>query len=296
MLGEIAVLPLMSETPESSKMRSVMRTRRTKLPIVFWYQAKRRSVIWTLLIGLVVIPSIAPFVDGGAALAQDEESQSDIPPARPFYMGRRIAQTMGHQGAGWLIRPKRESEERPSETLKQLGLKPGMVVCDLGCGNGYYSLRMAKAIRPDGKVLAVDIQPEMLHLLELRAEEEGVTNVEPIQGTLVDPNLPPGGVDLVLLVDVYHEFSHPELMLAKIRESLKPDGVVALLEYRLEDRRVPIKLLHKMSKRQIMKEYTANGFKLDSQYDKLPWQHLMFFKRDPDWQRGEKREDAEASK
>jgi ubiquinone/menaquinone biosynthesis C-methylase UbiE len=206
-----------------------------------------------------------------------------VPPARQKYMGRTIAATMGYGGAPWLIRETREAEERPSEVIKQLGLKPGMVVCDMGCGNGFYSLLMAKEIAPDGKVLAVDIQPEMLRLLQFRATEQGVNNVELIQSSVIDPKLPKNSVDLVLMVDVYHEFSHPVQMLSGIRECLKEDGLVALLEYRAEDPNVPIKPLHKMSKRQILKEYEANGFKLAKQYDGLPWQHLMFFGRDPDW-------------
>jgi ubiquinone/menaquinone biosynthesis C-methylase UbiE len=212
-----------------------------------------------------------------------DDDQDVIPPGRTTYFGRRIAQTMGYGGADWLIRQNREDEERPSEVMKQLELKPGMVVCDMGCGNGFYSLMMAKAVAPDGKVLAVDIQPEMLHMLELRGKELGTTNIEPILSTVADPKLPKGVVDLLLMVDVYHEFSHPEQMLSGIRESLKPKGLVALLEYREEDRTVPIKPLHKMSKRQILREYQANGFRLAKQYDGLPWQHLMYFERDPDW-------------
>lgn len=230
---------------------------------------------------LLVFAFIA-LAHGSVGFAQVNDAT--IPPARTSYMGRTIAQTMSYHGASWLVRENREDEERPSEVVKQLELEPGMVVCDLGCGNGYYTLLMAPVLSPGGKVLAVDIQPEMLHLLELRAAEQGIDNVEPIQGTIVDPKLPPGEVDMVLLVDVYHEFSHPELMLAAIRESLSPQGVVALLEYRAEDRTVPIKPLHKMSKRQILKEYRANGFKLAREYDGLPWQHLMFFERDPQWQ------------
>lgn len=213
------------------------------------------------------------------------ESEPVVPPARERYMGRRIAQTMGYGGAPWLIRETREQEERPSEVMKQLGLKPGMTVCDMGCGNGFYSLLMAKAVTPEGKVLAVDIQQEMLHLLKLRSEEQGIDNVVPVLSTIVDPKLPENQVDLLLMVDVYHEFSHPQQMLAGIRQSLKPDGLVALLEYREEDRSVPIKPLHKMSKRQILKEYRANGFELVKQYDGLPWQHLMFFRRDADWRK-----------
>lgn len=221
--------------------------------------------------------------ESGSNVSDVATDDSFIPPARGKYYGRRIAQTMGWGGASWLIRENRESEERPSEVMKQLGLKPGMTVCDMGCGNGFYSLLMAEAIKPDGKVLAVDIQPEMLHLLKLRSQDKGIDNIEPILSTIVDPKLPKNEVDLVLMVDVYHEFSHPELMLRGIRESLSETGLIALLEYREEDRTVPIKPLHKMSKRQILVEYKANGFRLAKQYDGLPWQHLMFFERDPNW-------------
>ena len=215
--------------------------------------------------------------------AQPEADDIPIPPARTKYLGRSIAQTMSFHGAPWLVRDNREEEERPSEVLKQLELKPGLIVCDLGCGNGFYTLLMAPLVGPDGKVLAVDIQQEMLHLLELRSEAQGINNVEPVLGTLIDPKLPLGAVDLILLVDVYHEFSHPQQMLSALRQSLSPSGRIALLEYREEDPNVPIKPLHKMSKRQIMKEYRANGFRLAKQYDGLPWQHLMFFEADPDW-------------
>ena len=213
-----------------------------------------------------------------------ELAEEKIPPARTKYMGRRIAQTMSFHGAPWLIRTEREAEERPSDAIAQLNLKPGMVVCDLGCGNGFYSLEMAKLVAAHGKVLAVDIQPEMLHLLELRANEVGVENLVPILSSVADPKIPKETVDLLLLVDVYHEFSHPQQMLAGIRQGLKPNGLIALLEYREEDRTVPIKPEHKMSKKQILKEYAANGFRLAKQYDGLPWQHLMFFEKDPTWQ------------
>jgi ubiquinone/menaquinone biosynthesis C-methylase UbiE len=192
-------------------------------------------------------------------------------------MGRRIAPTMGYAHAGWLIRSERQQEEDTQQALDNLGLKPGMTVCDLGCGNGYYSLEIAGRILPGGRVLAVDIQQEMLHLLQLRAQEAKIDNIETILGGVADPQLPEGSVDLLLLVDVYHEFSHPQQMLAAIRESLAPEGRVALVEFRAEDPRVPILPLHKMSKRQILREFKANGFKLVEEYDQLPWQHLMFF-------------------
>lgn len=233
--------------------------------------------IWRQATVLLVMISLSPILAG-------QDSADDIPPARTQYMGRTIAQTMGYQGAPWLIRPDREQQEHPSDVMKQLKLKPGMTVCDLGCGNGFYTLLMAKEVGPEGRVLAVDIQQEMLHLLELRCKDAGVENVEPVLSTIVDPKLPDQEVDLILLADVYHEFSHPEQMLAGLRKSLSGQGVIALLEFREEDPRVPIKPLHKMSKRQIYKEYKANGFRVARQYDGLPWQHLIFLERDPTWQ------------
>jgi ubiquinone/menaquinone biosynthesis C-methylase UbiE len=195
-------------------------------------------------------------------------------------MGREIAQTMHYLGAEWLTRETREKEERAALMLENLGVKTGMTVCDMGCGNGYHSLRLAKMVGPQGKVLAVDIQREMLQFLAERAEKEGVQNVEPIHGSPIDPHLPMGKVDLILCVDVYHEFSHPEHMLAAMRKSLASGGRLVLVEFRAEDLAVPIKPLHKMSKRQINKELTANGYQLVKEYDELPWQHMMFYGRD----------------
>ncbi len=184
---------------------------------------------------------------------------------------------MSFHGAPWLIRETRDPEENPRKLLKALDVKPGQTVCDLGCGNGFYTLQLAKLVGKHGRVLAVDIQPEMLALLKQRAEKAGLHNIEPILGTQVAPNLPQSEVDLILLVDVYHEFSYPEQMLRAMRESLKPNGRLALAEFRMEDPTVPIKLLHKMSKEQILKEFLPNGLKLVGEYDELPWQHLMFF-------------------
>ncbi len=208
---------------------------------------------------------------------QPEGAESKVPPGRDVYMGRRIARTMHFSGAEWLIRENREDEERCSLMLANLGIRRGMTICDLGCGNGFHSIPMAKLTGGQGMVLGVDIQPEMLTKLRTRCEQQGVNNVIPILGSLHNPRLPPNSVDLILLVDVYHEFSHPELMLAAMHRALKPDGRIALVEYREEDPNVPIKPLHKMSKKQILKEWEANDFKLASEFEKLPWQHLMFF-------------------
>jgi ubiquinone/menaquinone biosynthesis C-methylase UbiE len=216
--------------------------------------------------------------------ATDTDVASDPPKpqeeARKTYLGRIVAKPMSHLGASWLIRPERDEEERASESFQQLKLTKGMTVCDMGCGNGYWTLPMARDIGSDGRVLAVDIQREMLQKLRQRSSRAKLNNIEPVLGKIDDPNLPAGEVDLLLMVDVYHEFSHPESMLWGIRRSLKPTGVIALLEYREEDPDVPIKPLHKMSKTQIMKEYKQNGFKLVREYNQLPWQHLMFFARD----------------
>ena len=233
------------------------------------------KIHWKML--LVSSAFLIMFFSGFAVSAQ---KKSNDPPPLEFFKGRRIAQTMHYTGAEWLIRDRREREERCSLMMTNLGLKQGMTVCDMGCGNGFYSLKMAKAIGPEGKVLCVDIQPEMLKFLRQRAARARIKNIEPILGTLWDPKLPAGKVDLILLVDVYHEFSHPEHMLAAMRKSLAPNGRIALVEYREEDPKVPILPLHKMSKKQIMKEFPPNGFKLVDEFDGLPWQHVMFFGRD----------------
>lgn len=209
--------------------------------------------------------------------SEEEKEEGKLPPALTFYKGRRIAPTMHFAHANWLIRNEREREERCSLMLANLGVKPGMTVCDMGCGNGFYALQMAKMVGEEGTVLGVDIQPEMLALLKKRAAEREIKNVKPVLGTLIDPKLPDGKVDIILCADVYHEFSHPEHMLSAMRKSLSPKGVVVMLEFREEDRKVPIRPLHKMSKKQVNKELTANGFKLVREFDKLPWQHMMFF-------------------
>ena len=194
-----------------------------------------------------------------------------------YYMGREIAPPMSYLGADWLIRATREREERCSMVLSNLGLKPNMTVCDMGCGNGFYAISTAKLLGDKGHVLAVDIQPEMLVLLRERMESEGVNNITPILGSVDDPRLPENCVDLFLMVDVYHEFSYPEQMLETIHRALKPDGLIVLVEFRAEDDKVPIKPEHKMSLNQIEKEMTANNFEFVKSFDKLPWQHMVFY-------------------
>jgi len=205
---------------------------------------------------------------------------STDPPSLTHYMGRQIAQTMHYEGAPWLVRESREREEECTKLIKALNVRTGQTICDLGSGNGFYTLPLAKLVGKEGKILAVEIQQEMLNMLQKRAAVQEVTNIEYILGTLWDPKLPEGKVDMVILVDVYHELSHPEHVLAAVRKSLKPDGKLVLVEFRMEDPKVPIKLLHKMSKDQVKKEIIPNGFKRVEEYDELPWQHVMFFQRD----------------
>ena len=209
---------------------------------------------------------------------EEKKPEKKVSPGLEFYLDREIAQTMHFAGAPWLIRDAREREERCSMMLANLGLKNGMTVCDMGCGNGFHTLKIAEMLGTNsGSVYAVDVQPTMLKLLRERMEEQGIENVVPILGSFHNPRLPPNSIDLVLLVDVYHEFSHPVEMLAAMKASLKKDGAIVLVEFRAEDESVPIKPLHKMSKEQIDKEMTANGFELVKEFDRLPWQHMMFY-------------------
>jgi len=191
--------------------------------------------------------------------------------------GRRIANVMGSSGADWLERPERETEENVEGALNAIGLKPGMTVAEVGAGTGYVALRMAKRVGPTGKVYATDLQPEMLDLLRSNAAKAGVTNVETVLGYATDPRLPAGQIDLIILVDVYHEFSQPQKMLQGIRAALKPDGRLVQLEYRKEDPAVPILPDHKMSVAQAKTEVEAEGFKLDSVIETLPRQHILIF-------------------
>ena len=189
--------------------------------------------------------------------------------------GRRIAGVMGFGGADWLERPERAMEEQPDKALEALDLKPGMTVADIGAGTGYMSLRMAKRVGPSGKVYANDLQPEMLRLLRENAAHAQLTNIETVLGTESDPKLPKAQLDLVLLVDVYHEFSQPQKMLQKIREALKPDGRLVLLEYRKEDPKIPIRPEHKMSVAEVKAEIEPEGFILGPVIETLPRQHIL---------------------
>ena len=191
--------------------------------------------------------------------------------------GRVYAQPMSYLGADWLDRNERVNEEEPDIALDELKLEKGSTVADVGAGSGYMTVKMAGRVGPTGKVYANDIQPEMLTLLRQRLAKEHVTNVETVLGTIDDPRLPAGAIDLILLVDVYHEFSQPQLMLRHMREALKSGGRLVLLEYRKEDPSVPIKPDHKMSVAEAKLEVEAEGFKLTKVDPVLPRQHILIF-------------------
>jgi precorrin-6B methylase 2 len=196
-----------------------------------------------------------------------------------FYMGREIAQVMGPGGIEWLDRPEREEEEHPTGVLDSLDLGPGNVVADLGAGSGYFTFRMSPKVGETGRVLAVEVQEAMLTTLRARASTKKITNVEVVQGSEVDPHLPIGAVNLVLIVDVYHELAYPFEVMTKVRESLKPGGRVVFVEYRKEDPEVRIKEVHKMSVKQLEREMSAVGLVRVRTVETLPLQHIVIFER-----------------
>jgi len=195
-----------------------------------------------------------------------------------YYMGREIAKVMGHTGAGWLERPSREVEEQPSKIVSALNLQPDDVVADIGAGTGYLSFRIAPLLT-NGKVLAVDIQPEMLEFVKFFKQEKNIFNVEPILATLTNPNLPSASVDLALMVDTYHELEYPQELMQGIVKALKPGGKVVLVEYRGENPLIMIKPLHKMTQKQVRKEMATVGLVWRETKNLLPQQHLMIFEK-----------------
>jgi len=186
---------------------------------------------------------------------------------------------MGVSGAEWLERSARDIEEMPETALDAIGVRKGMTVADVGAGVGYFSLRLANRVGDAGKVYANDVQPEMLTMLKQRAAKAKVSNIIPVLGTESDPKLPAKSMDLILLVDVYHEFSQPQAMLQKLRQALKDDGMLVLLEFRKEDPRIPIRPEHKMTVDEVKAEVTPEGFRLEKVLKDLPRQHIFIFRK-----------------
>ena len=193
-----------------------------------------------------------------------------------WYMGRQIAHVMSHYGIDWLEREEREMEENTSLLLKNLAVKPGMVVADIGAGSGYHSALLSRMVGT-GKVFAVDMEPEMIAYLNARIKQEKLSHIVPVLSTEQKVSLSESTIDMMLLVDVYHEFSFPYEMALSMRAALKPGGKLVLVEFRAEDPTVPIKTIHKMSEAQAIKEFKAAGFTFDKNIDNLPWQHCLVF-------------------
>lgn len=214
-----------------------------------------------------------------AAPPYEFHQQHDPDGIGKFYLGREIAQVMGHQAADWLERPEREAEENSTLLMASLKVKPGDAVADIGAGTGYYSRRLAKLVGPQGIVYAEEIQQEMLDLLTNKAAQAGITNIQPILGTIIDPKLPRASVDMILMVDVYHEFDHPYEMTTAMIEALKPGGRIIFVEFRGEDPKVAIKPLHKMTESQVRKEMSLFPLTWVETLDVLPIQHIIVFRK-----------------
>jgi len=224
-------------------------------------------------------PPFGPVELPGTGALYQQLLRSNAEGIGKFYMGRQISHVMGHQGATWLERPEREREENTSEMIRCLKLKSGDQVADIGVGTGYIARRMAEVIGPKGIVFGVEIQLEMLALLEKNMKKAGLNNVKGHLGTISDPKLRENSLDFVIMVDVYHEFSHPYEMMHGIVKALKPGGRVAFVEYRGEDPKVPIKRLHKMTEAQVKKEASLFPLEHVETYKDLPWQHVVFFRK-----------------
>lgn len=233
---------------------------------------------------LLVLPSLSPLAAKEpttlAPYRYELREEHDPNGIGKFYLGREIAHVMGHQAAGWLERPEREQEERTDLLIEAMKLKPGEVVADIGAGSGYFAWRMAPLVAPGGKVLAVDIQQEMLDRLMRNLARRDIHNVEPVLGTTTDPKLPAKGVDTILMVDVYHEFDQPYEMVEAMLRGLKPGGRIVFVEFRGEDLNVPIKTVHKMTQAQVKKEMAVfPQLEWEQTINVLPQQHILIFRK-----------------
>ncbi len=236
----------------------------------------RVSLVALLLIQVLALPG-ALAVD--AARPHYAAARASPDGIGKTYLGREIAKVMSYHGAPWLERPERMEEERPDLVLAALNLKLGMAVADVGAGTGYYSWRMAQRVGSGGTVYAVDVQPEMIEILQRQMAQRAASNVKAILGTTIDPLLPAGQLDLVLMVDVYHELEYPYEMLAAIVRALKPGGRIVFVEYRGNDPAVPIKPLHTMTEAQVRKEAAIHPLEWLKTEGNLPWQHVIVFRK-----------------
>ena len=248
----------------------------------------KRVVLRLAAIAWLAASGLAALADTPAPLAPPATASApgySFVPAGPDgigkrYLGRDIAGVMGWQGAAWLEREERQREERTDLLVAALALRPGIVVADIGAGTGYLSRRMAPAVLPGGRVIALDVQPEMVAMLQAMVRQTGLAQIEPRLGGERDANLPPASIDLAIMVDVYHELAFPYEVTASIVRALKPGGQLVFVEYRAEDARVPIKALHKMSEAQIRREAAVHPpLAWERTVETLPWQHVVVFRK-----------------
>ena len=228
---------------------------------------------WLAVIGVAAVAA-------AVAIPSLRADQTNRPGVHPI-SGRVFAPVMGYLGAEWLDRDERAREEDPDTALNALQIPQGAVVADVGAGSGYFTVRIARRVGPAGKVYATDLQPEMLAILRQRLERENISNVTLVQGTVDDPRLPAGVIDLILMVDVYHELSQPQVMLRRMREALAPGGRLVLLEYRKEDPSIPIRPEHTMTIGEAKMEVEAEGYRLTRVDHRLPRQHILIFEVEP---------------
>lgn len=230
-----------------------------------------------LLLLLLALALPAPAPAGEAAANRYTTVPASADGIGKVYLGREISQVMSFHGAQWLERTERMEEERPDLVLSALELSPGMTVADIGAGTGYYSWRIAQRVGSGGAVYAVDVQLEMIRMLEMQMSRRGAVNVRAVLGTTIDPKLPENGLDLALMVDVYHEFEYPYEMLAATVRALRPGGRLAFVEFRGGDPAVPIKPLHTMTEAQVRKEAAVHPLEWVKTVRDLPWQHVIVF-------------------
>ena len=268
----------MTMTPDHSSALAAVRAVRP-----WWPSAKTLLCIFTL--AAISVGAAETNSTTSPAPRYEIRAVHDPDGIGTFYMGREIAGVMGHQAADWLDRPERQREERTDLLIPLLKLKPGDTVADIGAGTGYYTRLLVKAVWTNsptgntGLVYAEDIQPEMLDILTNKMAAAGIHNVQPVLGTITDPMLPRASVDLILLVDVYHEFDHPYEMAEAMCRALKPGGRLVFVEYRREDPAVAIKLVHKMTEAQVRKEMSVQPLEWVETINALPQQHIIVFRK-----------------